>query len=192
LQRPNCGYCAFGNPTLSTCVEGNKQGPFDPSDCTTSPEPEIGWIQKCQAWNATTPPQKPAPPQDAPMEAPSHETPQTAPAHPPAAPPTKPPAAPPVLAPVAPPHGPAPTLPPTHPQPAHPPAKPPSAPVPHTTEPDPHFPAKFIEPYQKENKRAYTIAIITGASIAGAVVIGGGILWVKLHASATHRHRAIG
>lgn len=200
LQLEHCGYCAKANPTFSVCVEGNKQGPYDPSDCLVSPSPEIGWITSCAPWNHTVPPPKPEPAQPPPIHAPVHtpqaivvpvEPPQTTPIQTPISPPVTPPVTPPIAPPVKPPVHRPPTPVPAH-APTQPPTQPPTHPTPKSPVFDPGTPAKLLEPYIKEIHKTYTIGIIIGASIAGAVVIGGGLLWIKLHASATHRHRAIG
>lgn len=204
LKHPHCGYCANTNPAMSKCVEGDPfNGPFDPSDCAASPEHNAGWILTCQAWNNTQPMPAPVqPPHHPPVHPPVHPP----PVHPPVEPPISPPVEPPVTVPITPPITPpiaeptsipitAPVSPPQSQPPVTAPQSQPLAPsaAPHSTAPsDTESPAKAIEPYRNMLAKRYNLSLIIGSSVAGGIVLFGGLLWVKIHASATHRYRTIG
>ena len=216
LHQPYCGYCANSNPSLSKCVEGEPVGPYDPSDCSSNPpERNNTWITSCQPWNTTQPLPKPPvhppitppvyPPVQPPIEPPE-------PVEAPIMPPVSEPISQPISEPQASPTSPTPTSPPpkseepsTTPVPEESPISPPAAPPkhqppsiapvtpPHATTPS-HIltPAQALQPYIDMIHKRYTIGFIIGGSVAGGIVLFGGLLWVKLHASATHRYRTIG
>lgn len=209
LKHPYCGYCANANPAMSKCVEGEPlNGPFDPSDCTTtnSPDHNAGWILQCQAWNTThslpkppvNPPEEPKPPVNPPIV--HHPIPE--PVLEPLAPPpitetpittTQPIYEPtPIETPVAPPKT---EIPPTTSQPSTAPKSIPPTPstAPKASAPPTiNGPAKALEPYMTMLSKRYKIGIIIGGSVAGGIVLFGGLLWVKIHSSSTHRYRTIG